>query len=115
MKIWLWFKSLSWVAILGAIGTAFWFVFNAMRASHLEDRAERSEKIAENIIQDHTKANFVKAAKLQKGVAKDKEKAAKLADKAKTQLEKLGEDKTMADIADSFNKRGVRKQPGGAA
>ena len=74
-----------------------------------EARAEVAEKTAENLLNDKTKKNLDKAAKLQAGVAKDKEKATTVKAKAEKQLEKLSEsDNTMADIADRFNKRKLR-------
>ena len=89
--------------------TAVYFVFNAWRASGLVARAEVAEKTAENLLNDKTKKNLEKAAKLQAGVAKDKEKATTVKAKAEKQLEKLSEsDNTMADIADRFNKRKLR-------
>lgn len=118
MKIWTWIKSLSWVAIAGAAVTAIYFVFNAMRASGLETRAENAEKVAENLLNDQTRKNIEKAAKLQAGAAKDKEKASAVKAAAEKSLEKLSEsDNTMADIADRFNKRKhrVRDEPTGAS
>ena len=110
MKIWTWIKSLSWITIAGAVAGAVYLAFNAARASGLQKRAEHSEKIAENLIQDKTKKNIDKAAKLQAGAAKDKKKAVAVKAKAEKQLEKLSEtDSTMADIADRFNKRKLRK------
>lgn len=105
-KIWTWFKSLSLIAVLGAIGTAILFILNAMKASRLQKRAAHAEAIAENIIQDHTKKNIDKAAELQKKAASDKSRAKTAKEKAEAQLAAIGDkDETMADIADRFNKR----------
>jgi hypothetical protein len=111
-----WFKSLSWVAILGAAATAVYFVVNAMRASGMEKRAANAEKNAENLLHDVTKKNIEKAARLQARAAKDKEKATAVKAAAVKSLEKLSEsDNTMADIADRFNKRELRDRATGTS
>jgi predicted negative regulator of RcsB-dependent stress response len=112
MKIWTWIKSLSLVGIIGAIGGATLMIYNAWRASQLQNAADHNEKALENMVQDHTKKSIDKAAKLQAGVTKDKQKAAAHAVKAKAHLEKLSEDQTMADIANDFNSRKPRVRNG---
>ncbi len=109
MKIIAWFKSLSWIAIAGAVAGAMYMVYNAVRASQLEDRARDAEQREADLLGAGTTRQLKKAAKLQAGVARDKKSAANHAVKAKAHLEKLGEDRTMADIADSFNKRQLRE------
>jgi len=109
MKILVWFKSLSWIAIAGAMAGAMYMMFNAVRASQLTDRVRAAETAEADLLGAGTTKQLKKAAKLQAGVAKDKKSAAIHAEKAKAHLEKLGEDRTMADIADSFNKRKLRK------
>ncbi len=101
-----WLKGLSWVAILGAIGTAALMIYQSMRASNLEARADQNKKVREVMLQDKTKENIQAAAKLQEGVDKDIDKADDLKEKSRERLEALGDkDATMADIADRFNKR----------
>ena len=112
MKIIVWFKSLSWIVIAGAATGAIYMIFNAVRASQLEDRAKAAEQREADRINEGTTAALKKAAKLQAGVVRDKKSAANHAKKAKAHWEKLGEDRTMADIADSFNKRRVRGSTG---
>lgn len=110
-----WIKSLSWIVIAGAIGTAILLVLNAVRASRLEDRANAGEQREAELLNSGITGNLVKASALQKEIAQVKDKAAVLRAKAETQLEKLSEsDNTMADIADRFNKRKLRDQAGGS-
>ena len=112
MKIWTWIKSLSLVTIVGAAAGAIYMVFNAVRASQLEDRAAAAEEREISMLSQGTTKALAKASKLQAGAAKDKESAAARRKNAEAHLEKLSEDRTMADIADSFNKRKLRKQAG---
>lgn len=109
MKIWNWFKSLSWIAVAGAIGTAILLVLGGAKSTRLKKRADHAEKVAEIIIQDNTKKSIEKAAKLQEQATRDKAKAATITEAAEKRLEELGaKDETMADIADRFNKRKLR-------
>lgn len=99
-------KSIGWVATAGAVLTAILMVLAGAKATRLTRRAEKAEKTAEIIVQDHTKKHHEKAAKLQAGAAKDKAKAAAVKEKSKARLEALGDhDETLADLADNFNKR----------
>lgn len=111
-----WFKSLSWVAIAGAIGTAILMILGGAKSTRLKRRADHAEKTAEILIQNGTKKNIEKAAKLKERADADKAKAATVVQAAEKRLEILGaKDETMADIAKRFNGRRVRKQSGGAA
>lgn len=112
MRLWNWFKSLSWIALAGVIGTAIMFAFNASKATRLTKRARAAEDRAENIIQDNTWKSLSKAEKLRKGVTLDKRKALTAKLEAERQLENIGgKDETLADIANRFNGRRVRNSP----
>jgi biopolymer transport protein ExbB/TolQ len=109
MKIWTWIKSLSWIAIAGAIVTAVLMVLGGAKVGRQERRAERAEKQFESMAHDRTKKGIDKAAKLQKAAVKHKEKAAATRQRTEARLQELGDkDETMADIADRFNKRKLR-------
>lgn len=106
MNLWAKIKSIGWLAAAGAVLTAILMVLAGAKSTRLERRAKKAEHKAEVIVQDHTKKNLEKAAKLQAGAAADKAKAAALKEKSKARLEKLGDhDETLADLADNFNKR----------
>ena len=112
-KAWVWIKSLSWVAIAGAIVTAVLMVLGGAKSTRLKKRADHAEKVAENLIQDKTKKNIDKAAKLTAKAERDKTKAAAITKAAEKRLEELGaKDETMADVADRFNKRKLRDRAG---
>jgi hypothetical protein len=108
VKLWTWFKSLSWIAIAGAILTAVLMVMGGAKAGRQQRRADRAESKIESMAHDKTKKGIEKAAKLQKQKDSHLEKAAATRQRMEAQLEKLSEDDEMADIADRFNKRKLR-------
>jgi hypothetical protein len=113
MKIWTWIKSLSWIAIAGAIVTAILMVLGGAKVGRQDRRADRAERQVEAMAHDKTKKGIEKAAKLQKAVVKHKEKAAATRQRTEARLKELGEkDETLADIADRFNKRKLRDSTG---
>lgn len=112
MKLWTWIKSLGWIAIVGAIGTAVLMVLNSAQAGRLQRRADNAEKQVEALAHDRTKAGIKKAAKLQKQKDKHLDNAAAARQRTEAQLEKISEDDEMADIADRFNKRKLRDNAG---
>jgi hypothetical protein len=106
VNLWVRIKSIGWLAAIGAALTAILMVLAGAKSTRLERRAKDAERLAEVVVQDHTKKNLEKAAKLQASAATDKAKAAELKEKSKARLEQLGDkDETLADLADSFNKR----------
>jgi len=112
MKLWTWLKSLSLLAILGAILSAVLMVLGGAKAGRQQRRADEAENQAEMLAYDRTKEGIVKAASLQKAAVKHKEQAAATRQRMEAQLEKLGEDEELADIADRFNKRKLRDSAG---
>jgi uncharacterized membrane protein YcjF (UPF0283 family) len=110
MKIWTWLKSLSWIVIVGAIITAILMVLGGAKAGRLQRRADHAEKQIEALAHDQTKQGIKKAAKFQKQKDKHKENAAATRLRTEARLEKLGEDDELADIAERFNNRRVRKR-----
>ena len=63
MKIWTWFKSLSWIAIAGAIGGAIYMVLNAYRAGQMEIEVEHDETRIKELEQGAASNEDVKKAK----------------------------------------------------
>jgi len=108
-----WIKSLSWVAIAGAIVTAILMVLGGAKATRAQRRADKAEKKIESIAHDRTKKGIEQAAKLQKQKEAHLETAAATRQRTEARLKELGEkDETMADIADRFNKRKLRDSTG---
>jgi hypothetical protein len=109
MKFWTWLKSLSLVAIAGAVVTAILMVLGGAKAGRQQRRADHAEKKVEMLAHDKTKESIQLAAKLQKEAVTQKEKAAASRQRTEARLEELGaKDETLADIADRFNKRQLR-------
>ncbi len=109
MKLWTWIKGLSWVAILGAVGAAAVMVLNAKRAGKLEANvAHQEDEIKE--LNKGSIEDVQAAKKLQEGIAVKKEKAREVRKKSEASLERIGQDETMADIAERFNGKRVRRR-----
>ena len=107
MKIITWLKSLSWIVILGAIGTAIIMVLNAFRAGKMEADVKHQEADLDRLNQD-TKVEIAAATKLQDSIAKKKVKAREVRKKSEASLERIGQHETMADIADRLNSKSGR-------
>ncbi len=110
MNLLTWIKSLSWIAITGAILTAILMVLGGAKAGRQQRRADRAEKQFEALLFNQTKENIDKAATLQIEVDLHKKSAAATRLRMEARLEKLGEDDEIADIAERFNNRRVRKR-----
>ena len=104
MKFITWLKSLSWIVILGTIGTAIVMVFNAHRAGVMEADAKHQEAEFKRLNQD-TAVEIEAAAALQHTIAETKRKARKIRKKSEASLERIGQNETMADIANRFNSK----------
>ncbi len=102
-----WLKGLSWVVILGAVGAAIMMVMRAHRAGQMEAEVSQQETRVKNLNKG-TKADIREAQILQVGIAVKKEKAREVRKKSEASLERIGQDETMADIADRFNNKSGR-------
>ena len=102
-----WLKGLSWVAVLGAIGVAAGMILNARRAGKLEAEVAHDEERIKGL-QEGTGKNVQAAARLQAGIGIKKLEAREVRKKSEASLERLGQDETMADIADRFNSKSGR-------
>lgn len=114
MKFITWLKSLSWLVILGAIGAAIMMVLNAYRAGRLEVEVEHGEARVK-ALNAGTAKEIKAAANLQSKITVKKFKAREVRKKSEASLERLGQDATMADIAERFNNRRVRSRKDAAA
>ena len=111
MKIWTWIKSLSWIAIAGAIVTAVLMVLGGAKATRKERTAKHLEKQIETMAHDKTKKGIATAAKKQRKKDALLESAAATRQRTEARLEKIGgQDETMADIAARFNGKRVRSR-----
>ncbi len=114
MKILDWIKSLSWIAIAGAIGTAAVMIYNAKRAGKLEVEVKHDEaKVA--LLNNGSQIDIQAAAQLQGGITTKKKLAREVRKKTEKGLERLGEDEMLADIATRFNNKRVRSRKDAAA
>ena len=102
-----WLKGLSWIAIAGAIGAAIMMVLRAYSAGKIETKIAAGEtRIKE--LNKGTQADIKAAAKLQKNIEAKKIDARVIRKKSEASLERIGQDETMADIAERFNGKRVR-------
>ncbi len=102
-----WLKGLSWIAIAGAIGAAIMMVLRSYSASKIETKIAAGEtRIKE--LNKGTQADIKAAAKLQKNIEAKKIDARVMRKKSEASLERIGQDETMADIAERFNGKRVR-------
>jgi len=111
MSLLTWIKSFGWVVVAGSILTAVLMVLGGAKAGRQQRRADRSEKRAEELLFNQTKASIGEAAALQAEAMDHKRKAAATRQLMETRLERLGEDDEIADIAERFNARRVRSRP----
>jgi hypothetical protein len=109
-------KAFGPVKIAGSILTAVLLVLAGAKAGREKRRAEKAEKKVESLHFEGSKKSIEKAVELQKQVDSHKEKAELVKQGMEAKLEELGsKDETLADVADRFNARRVRKRPGGAS
>ena len=104
-----WLKSLSWVMILGAIGAGIMMILNARRAGFLEAEVAQSEAKIKGLNKG-TKAEIQEAAKLQDSIDTKKIEARAIRKKSEANLNRIGQDETLADIAKRFNGKRVRSR-----
>ncbi len=102
-----WLKGLSWIAILGAVGTAAIMVARAYRAGQLEAEVNQQETRVKQLNKG-TAVDIMAAKKLQTGITAKKVKAREVRHKSEASLERLGQHETMGDIAKRFNGKRVR-------
>jgi len=89
--------------VLSGIGAAVMFFLNGRRAGKLTALNNRDEEKA-RILNQGTKAEIDKAAKLQTTIAARNEKAAAIRKKAEDNLHTVAaHDETLADISNRFN------------
>lgn len=110
MKLLTWIKSLGWIVIGGAVLTAILMVLGGAKAGRQQRRANRAEHEIQELMFDQTKKGIDKAATLQIEADLHKKSAAATRLRMEARLEKLGEDDEIADIAERFNNRRVRKR-----
>jgi len=104
-----WLRSLGIWAILGAIGTAIFMVLNARRAGRIEANIEHGESLIREL--NRGTDDDIKAAKgIQESIKKKKILAREVRKRSEASLERIGQDETMADIAERFSAGRVRKR-----
>lgn len=107
MKFWTWLKGLGWLAVGGAIFAAVMMVLRAFSAGKMEAEIEHDESRITDL-QTGTAVEIQEAAKLQKSIGVKKIKAREIRKKAEKHQERIGQNETMADIADRFNNKSGR-------
>jgi cytochrome c-type biogenesis protein CcmH/NrfG len=104
-----------WLSIAGAAVTAVLLVLAGAKVGREKRRADKAEQQAQAYHHQGSKKAIEKAAKLQAKSDVHKQNAEATRQRMETQLESLGEkDETLADIAERFNGRRVRKSTGGS-
>lgn len=98
------------MAIVGAIVTAILMVLGSAKVSRLQRNAKHLENDITALAHDRTKKGIEVAAKKQKQKDKLLDSADATLKLTEARLEKISEDDTMADIAERFNNRRVRKR-----
>ena len=114
MKFLTWIKSLSWIAIGGAILAAVGMVWQAYAAGKMEAKVAHDEARIDELNKG-TNSDIIAAAKLQNKIGVKKLKAREIRKKAEKHQERIGQDETMADIAARFNGKRVRSRADTAA
>ncbi len=104
-----WFKGLSWIVILGAIGAGVMMILRAYSAGKMEaDIAHGQERV--KVLIKGTITDIQAAKQLQADITIKKVKARAIRKKSEASLERIGQDETMADIAKRFNGKRVRSR-----
>lgn len=98
------------MAIVGAIVTAILMVLGSAKVGRLQRNAKHLENDITALAHDRTKQGIEVAAKKQKQKDKLLDSADATLKLTEARLEKISEDDTMADIAERFNNRRVRKR-----
>ena len=113
MKRWVrfraWFGTLGWVKTLALMLTGALFALAGAKALKKRKSAFRKETAAIDKRRSHITKDLEAGKALADAANKDKKAAIKADEAMKAHLEKLGENESIADIADRFNKRELRK------
>jgi len=104
-----WLKSLSIWAILGSIGAAIVMILNAKRSGRMEANIEHSESLIKEL-NNGTDRDIEDAKVLQQGIKAKKDQARAIRKKSEAAAERIGEDKTMADVMHRFDNGRVRRR-----
>jgi len=104
-----WIKSLSWIVVAGIIWAAVGMILNARRVGKLEAQVAHKESQVKDLRKDQA-VDIRVAKKLQDEIAVKKIEALVVRRKSEASFERLGEDETIADIAERFNGKRVRSR-----
>lgn len=108
--MWAKFKSLGWLAAVGAVLTAIGLALAAAKAQSRRDRASKNERAASVLLTSNIKTEIAKGEKLQAKAENDKKAAAQADAKMEERLETLAANDSLDAIADRFNSRRVRER-----
>jgi hypothetical protein len=105
-------KVLTWLAtIFGAIALALL----GIKAQGKKDRANRNEQKAAELLQSNVKTEIAKGEKLAAKAEIDKAKAAEAEARMEARLNEIAKNESLAAVADRFNRRKLRDEPGDPA
>ncbi len=105
-----WLKSLRWVKTAGVVLAAILLALAGQRVLKKRASAQKKEDIGTNMMNSGISKHILAGKKMIEAADKDKDKAIAAEAVMEAQLEKMGKgNESIADIADRFNKRKLRK------
>ena len=105
-----WLKSLRWVKTAGLVLAAILLALAGQRVLKRRQSAQKKEDIGTNMMNSGISKNILAGKKMVDAADKDKDKAIAAEKVMEVQLEKMGgSNESIADVADRFNKRKLRK------
>lgn len=111
-----WLKGLRWVKTAGIVLAAILLGLAAQRAVKKKVSAQKKEDVGTNMMNSGISKEILAGKKMIEAADKDKDKALKAEEVLEAQLEKMSKgNESIADIADRFNKRKLRKSIGSSA
>ena len=105
-----WLKGLRWVKTVGIVLAAILLALAGQRAIKRKASAQKKEDVGINMMNSGISKNILAGKKMIEAADKDKDKAIAAEEFMEAQLEKMGtRNESIANIADRFNKRKLRK------
>lgn len=105
-----WLKSLRWVKTAGIVLAAILLALAGQRVLKKKASGKRKEEVGTNMMNSGISKEILAGRKMLDAADKDKDKAIAAEAVMEAQLEKMGKgNESIADIADRFNKRKLRK------
>lgn len=105
-----WLKNLRWIRTAGIVLSAILLALAGQRVLKKKASARKKEDIGTNMMNSGISKDILAGRKMIEAADKDKDKAIAAEKVMEAQLEKIGKgNESIADIADRFNKRKLRR------